>query len=160
MRFNATPPDTAYLYQGNYGYNYYWADSLSVANEFIPYSSGSILKPVATDIPNPFTYLPTNYVYLPDAAYDGSSVVQLAGTNPLFTNYPLPVTGGYYLGDINAVGNFNFHLQLSSPCIGKGYTGFSPLQLVPTDPMHGVTTYSLPGSDIGCYQANGSGNQH
>ncbi len=160
MRFNATVPDTAYLYAGNYGYNYYWADSLSVANEFIPYSSGSVIKPVATDIPNPFTYLPANYDYLPDAAYNGSSVVQLAGTNPLFTNYPLPVTGGYYLADINAVGNFNFHLQLSSPCIGKGFTGFTPLQLVPTDPMHGVTMFSYPGSDMGCYQADGSGNQH
>ena len=80
--------------------------------------------------------------------------------NPLFTNYPLPVTGGYYLADITAIANFKFTLQPTSPCIGKGYTGFMPLQLVPTSFKYGVTEFTMPGRDIGCYQFDGGGNKH
>jgi hypothetical protein len=80
--------------------------------------------------------------------------------NPQFFNYPLPVTGGYYLSDITAVGNFKFNLKPTSPCIGKGFTGFSPMRRVPVDPVYGVTEYTLPGTDIGAFQFNGTGNQH
>jgi hypothetical protein len=158
LRLSSNVPDTAFLYNGNYGYNYYWADSLSVANQIFPYTPGAVTKPVATDYPNPFTYLPSNYTYVPNVAYDGSKAVQVG--NPLFINYPLPVTGGYYLSDITAIGKFKFNLQSTSPCIGKGYTNFSPLKKVPVDAKYGVTDYSLPGRDIGCYQFNGTGNQH
>lgn len=158
LRLNSNVPDTAYMYNGNYGYNYYWADSLSVANEIFPEATGAVTKPMATDFPNPFTYLPTGYIYVPNVKYDGSKAVQ-AG-NPLFVNYPLPVTGGYYLQDITAIGSFKFALQPNSPCIGKGYAGFSPLQAVPTDAKYGVTEYTKPGTDIGCFQINGYGNQH
>ena len=158
LRLNSNVPDTAYMYDGNYGYNYYWADSLSIANQILPYTPGSVTKPTETDFPRPSTYLPANYVYVPNAAYDGTKAVQVG--NPLFTNYPLPVTGGYYLADITAINNFKFSLQPTSPCIGVGYTGFSPIQIVPTDPIFGVTQFTLPGKDIGCYQINGTGNQH
>ncbi|PZX65673.1 hypothetical protein [Hydrotalea sandarakina] len=158
LRLNTNVPDTAYMYNNNYGYNYYWADSLSVANEIFPEAAGSVTKPVATDFPNPFTYLPANYKYIPNQPYDGSKAVQVG--NPMFVNYPLPVKGGYRLQDITAIGNFNFNLQPTSPCIGKGYTGFSPMAVVPVDPKYGVTTYSMPGRDIGCYQFNGTGNLH
>jgi hypothetical protein len=143
--------DTANLF---YGYNYYWADSLIAANQFYP--TTYITRPQATDFPNPSTYLPTNYTL--GSTYDGTNAVQKG--NPLFTSYPLPVTGGFRLQDMNARGNFKFTLQPSSPCIGKGYTGFQPLQLIPVDPIYGVTDYSQPGVDIGCYQSNGKGNQH
>jgi hypothetical protein len=158
LRLNSDIPDTAYLNAGNYGYNYYWADSLSVANQIFPYTPGAVTKPVATDFPNPFSYLPANYVYVPNTAYDGSKAVQVG--NPQFFNYPLPVTGGYYLSDITAVGNFKFNLKPTSPCIGKGFTGFSPMRRVPVDPVYGVTEYTLPGTDIGAFQFNGAGNQH
>ncbi len=159
-------PDTAFMY-GNYGYNYYWADSLSVANGIIPFGPGSVTKPVSTDVPNMAAFLGASYVYTPlDATYDGTKIVQLAGTNPLFVNYPLPVTGGYYLSDITAIGNFNFNLQPGSPCAGKAYSGFTPILLSSSppfpivDPKYGLTTLTLPGLDIGAYQLNGSGNQH
>ncbi|MFL9484459.1 hypothetical protein ACI6Q2_16880 [Chitinophagaceae bacterium LWZ2-11] len=158
LRLNTNVPDTGYMYKGNYGYNYYWADSLSVANQIIPWTTGAVTKPVTTDFPNPYTYLPANYNYVPDAQYDGTKAVQVG--NPLFTNYPLPVTGGYYLQDITAIGNFKFTLLPTSPCIGKGYTGFTPMMLVPVDAKYGVTEYTLPGQDIGCYQFNGTGNKH
>jgi hypothetical protein len=142
--------DTANL---KYGYNYSYADSLSVANQFYPV--GYITKPQSTDIPAP-TFLPPNYTL--GAAYDGSTLVQQ--NKPLFINYPLPVTGGLRLSDIKSIGNFNFHLQLSSPLIGKGFTGFSPLVVVPLDLIYGATEVTPPGVDLGCFQINGTGNQH
>ncbi|MBC7721467.1 MAG: hypothetical protein H7068_05540 [Pedobacter sp.] len=148
--------DTAYLYNGNYGYNYYWTDSLSGANQIYP--TTYITKPQPNDFPAPSSYLPTNFNYLNNTGYDGASAVQKG--NPLFFNYPLPLTGGYRLQDIVAIGNFKFTLQPNSPCIGKAYTGFTPFQVVATDPIYGVTDFSQPGRDMGCYQSNGTGNQH
>lgn len=156
LRLNTNVPDTSFMYKGNYGYNYYWADSLSVANQIFPYTPGSVTKPVATDFPNPFSYLPANYPYSPNVAYNGQPAVQVG--NPQFFNFPLPVTGGFYLADINAKGDFKFNLKPNSPCIGKGFTNFQPLMKVPVDPVYGVTQYTLPGSDIGCYQISGIGN--
>jgi len=150
--------DTAYLYNGNYGYNYYWADSLSVASEIYP--TTYITKPQATDFPKPSTFLPANFNYLSNTGYAATATAAVQVGNPLFFNYPLPVTGGYRLQDITAIGNFKFTLQPGSPCIAKGYKGFQPLQLIPTDEKYGVTDYTQPGADIGCYQINGSGNQH
>ena len=168
LRLNGTLiPDTSYMY-GNYGYNYYWADNVSIANGFIPFTPISVNKPVPTDIPNMTNLLGPNYVYSPqDAPYDGTSLLQAPGTNPTFVNYPLPTTGGYAVTDITAVGNFNFNLQPGSPCQGKGYFGFTPNLLSSAqppfpivDPKYGLTTLTLPGLDIGAYQLNGSGNQH
>jgi hypothetical protein len=158
LRLSSNIPDTAYLYNHNYGNNFYWADSLVVANQFFPYTPGAVTKPVATDIPNPFTYLPANYSYTPCVAYDGTAAVQ--AFDPKFYNYPLPVTGGYRLQDITAVYNFKFTLNANSPCIGKGYTNFNPLMAVPVDAKYGVTFYPQPGKDIGCFQFDGSGNLH
>jgi hypothetical protein len=148
--------DTAYLYAGHYGYNYYWCDSLSGANQIYPVTY--ITKPQETDFPKPATYLPSGFNYLSNTGYDASGAVQKG--NPLFIGYPLPVTGGYRLQDITAVGNFRFNLQAGSPCIGKGYTGFTPLQLIPENEKYGVTDYTQPGADIGCFQSNGNGNRH
>ena len=115
-------------------------------------------------------FLGPNYVYSPaDAVYDGTSLVQLAGTNPMFVNYPLPTSGGFAITDITAVGPYDFHLQQGSPCQGKGYFGFTPNLLstvIPpfplVDPKYGLTTLSLPGYDIGAYQVTqlNSGNLH
>ena len=98
--------------------------------------------------------------YTPGATYDGSSIVQMG--NPMFINYPLPVTGGIKLRDIATIGNFNFRLQPGSPCRGKGYIGINltPLRKVAEDPIYGVSYYPQPGVDIGCYQFNGFGNNH
>ena len=150
---NTPVADTANLFYGN---NYQYADSLSVANQFFPV--GYITRPRTTDLPLPSSYLPSNYIL--GAVYNGASVVQTG--NPLFINYPLPVTGGFKLRDISAIANFNFRLQASSPCIGKGYTGLNlaPLQKVAIDPVFGVSYYPQPGADLGCYQFNGTGNNH
>jgi len=145
--------DVAHL---SYGYNYQWGDSLSVTNQFYP--TGYITQPMASDIPSITTsakYLPSNYT--PGAVYDGTDVIQKI--NPLFVNFPLP-TSGHPLAQYSAVSTFNFHLQTTSPLIGKGYTAFQPLIVVPQDAVYGLSELTLPGADLGCYQINGTGNHH
>lgn len=149
---NTPVADTANL---DYGYNFQYGDSLSVTNQFYPV--GYITKPKITDIPGP-SFLPANYIL--GAVVDASSVVK--ANNPKFINYPLPIPAGINLRDISTLGNYNFHLQAGSPCIGKGYTGLSlaPLKAVAEDPIYGVTFYPQPGIDLGAFQYNGTGNQH
>lgn len=145
--------DVAHL---SYGNNYQWADSLSVANQFYP--TGYITQPQTTDIPAINTsakYLPAGYTL--GSIYDGTDVVQK--NNPMFTNFPLPTTG-HPLSQYSAVGSYNFHLQASSPLIGKGNTTIAPLITVPLDKIYGLSEATLPGADLGCYQLNGNGNQH
>jgi hypothetical protein len=113
-----------------------------------------------TDLPNPSTYLPQGWNYLNPVvdSYDGTPAVQQL--NPMFVNYPLPVPGGLPLGSITAIGNYNFRLSPGSPLIGKGTTSVKPLIVVPIDPIYGATEVTPPGADLGCYQFNGTGNQH
>ena len=147
--------DTTHL---TYGNNYQWADSLVIADQFFTWG-GVCTKPMPTDIPNPSLYLPANFYY-PDPqqnAYDGTPVVQYE--NPKFLNYPLPVQGEPLFA-YTALGNFDFHLTPGSPLIGKGSTNITPLTVVPIDPIYGATEVTMPGADLGCYQINGSGNQH
>ncbi len=147
--------DTAHLVYGN---NYQWADSLVIADQFFTFG-GVCTKPEPTDLPDPSTYLPANFFYQnpPANAYDGSTVVQKL--NPQFVNYPLPVVG-LPLFSYTSIGSFNFHLQPNSPLIGKGNTTVRPLIVVPLDPVYGATEVTPPGADLGCYQINGTGNQH
>ncbi len=143
--------DTAHL---TYGNNYQYGDSLSVVNQFYPV--GYITVPKATDIPSP-SFLPSNYYLNLGEVYDGSSLVQK--NPPLFINFPLP-TSGQPLAAYSAIGNYNFRLQSASPAIGKGYTNFQPLIVVPMNPIYGLSEATPPGADLGCYQINGRGNQH
>jgi len=153
---NSPIADTANL---QYGYNFYYADSISVASQFIPSKSVStaISKPMETDIPKPSTYLPSSWV-IGDVYTAPASVVGI--NNPQFINAPVPLPAGLMLRDIAVVGNYNFALKSSSPCIGAGFTGFSPRADVIQDLRLGATEITGPGIDIGCYQSNGRGNQH
>lgn len=157
IRIVSSPPaDTLNL---SYGYNYSYGDSLSVVNQFYPTiasGSGGWTRPQPTDIPSYSLFLPASYKY--GDTYDGSSIVQK--NNPLFNNFPLPVPNNIPLAGIQAVSNYDFRLQVNSPALGKGYTGFSPLALIPVNPTYGVTEITPPGKDIGAFQFNGSGNQH
>jgi hypothetical protein len=143
--------NTADTTDSQYGYTYNYADSLSVADMF--YSVGDATHPQTTDIPTPSTYLPAGYTE--GAAYSGAAVVSVG--NPQFKNFTLP---NYQYQEIDYASGFDFHLTASSPAIGKGYTGFGPLGVVPVDPNYGATAITPPGSDMGAYQSNGTGNQH
>lgn len=157
LRIVATPiADTANI---KYGYNWYYADSLNVASQFIPSLSVStaISQPQETDIPKPSTYLPQGWK-VGDVYTAPTSL--LGANNPQFINAPVPMPAGLLLRDIAVVGNYNFALKPTSPCIGAGYTGFSPRADIPVDARYGATEITPPGKDIGAYQSNGRGNQH
>lgn len=148
--------DTANI---KYGYNYTYTDSASVANQIYPSLSVStaITKAQLTDIPVPSTFLPSGWK--PGDVYTANAVI-LGANNPQFINAPVPLPAGYKLRDVATVGTSNFALKLTSPCVGKGFTGFAPRGDVPVDPKFGVTELTRPGRDIGAYQIDGSGNHH
>jgi len=147
--------DTSNLF---YGYNYTYADSQSVADNIYPSMKVSvcITKAMPTDIPNP-SFLPAGWK--PGDTYTAPASL-LGANNPQFINGPVPMPAGYNLRDIATVGNYNFGLKPTSPCIGKGYTGFTARRDVPVDPVYGATEITPPGKDIGAFQSNGTGNQH
>lgn len=143
--------NTADTTDSKYGNTYNYGDSLSVVNQF--YSVGDATHPQTTDIPVPSTYLPAGY--LEGAAYNGASVISVG--NPEFKNFALP---NYQYQEYDYASGFDFHLTSSSPAIGKGYTAFAALGVVKLDPDYGATAITQPGADMGCYQSNGTGNQH
>lgn len=148
---NNPAADTAHL---TYSNNYQYADSLVIANNF--FTSGTVCtRPQPTDLPNPASYLPANFDYT-NPKYDGTPVVQKL--NPMFVNYPLP--SPYSPWGLTSIGSYNFHIQPGSPLAGKGYTGVHPLVVVPLDAVYGASEVTPPGVDLGCFQINGSGNQH
>lgn len=144
-----------FIQQTAYGHNLYYADAAALANQFVPtnVAQAVVTHPQATDIPNLAAFLGASYAF--GKQYDGSSLV--GQNNPMFVNYTLP--------NLNyqtqcSVDGFDFHLQSSSPAIGKGYQGFSVNTNVPVDANFGLTAAVAPGKDLGAYQADGSGNQH
>ncbi len=153
---NLTIADTANI---RYGNNYNYGDAAEITSQFYP--TNCLAKPQPTDIPLPSTFLPDTYK--PGDAYDGTS---LAGKNdPLFVNYPLPISYGTaavpaVLGTISFVGNYDFHLKPASPCLGKGTTNFSISKAVTKLGAYGATEITLPGTDMGAYQSNGTGLQN
>lgn len=140
--------------QTAYGYNLMYGDD-SLPNQFVPTSVAQpvITRPQSTDIPDMKTFLGTSYVY--GTSYNGAS---LAGKNdPKFVNYPLP---NHNYTTQASIDGYDFHLATGSPAIGKGFSGFSPINNVPVDPNFGSSGITAPGKDLGCYQTDGSGNQH
>ena len=142
--------DTANL-KGGYNYNY--VDSLKIANEIYP--TGFSTKPHQNDIPTPSSFLPVNYK--PGQVYDGTAAV--GKNNPEFINFPLPQLNKR-MGDVSFTGTFNFRLKPTSPAIGKGFTGFMPLSVVPVSATFGATVITPPNKDIGAYPSDNTGNKH
>jgi hypothetical protein len=135
------------------GYNYNYVDSVKIANEIYPV--GFSTKPHPNDIPTPSSFLPANYK--PGQVYDGTAAV--GKNNPEFLNFPLPQPNKR-MGDVSFVGTFNFRLKPTSPAIGKGFTGFSPLTVVPVSANFGATAITPPNKDIGAYPSDNTGNKH
>ena len=138
-----------------YGYNYFYGDSLSVVNQFVPtnIAQAVVTHPQATDIPNMASFLGASYTF--GMQYDGTTLV--GKNSPQFVNYPLP---NYNFKTQASVDGYDFRLQSTSPAIGKGYLSFSPIINVPVDANFGSSGITGPGKDIGCYQRDGTGNQH
>lgn len=145
---------TADTINTSYGYNYYYADSQAVANNIYPV--GDVTKPQYTDIPDIKVLIPNLATYKLGSAYTAPASI-LGANNPLFVNFTLPQQ---HYQQIAYVSGFNLRLTAASPAGGKGRTSFSPLAVVPINQNYGATEITVPGSDIGCYQINGTGNQH
>jgi len=144
-----------------YGYNYYYGDNATITGQFVPDNRAQavVTHPQATDIPNLATFLGSSYTL--GATYDGSSLV--GKNNPMFVNYPLPAANNFWITQCS-VDSYNFRLQSGSPAIGKGTTDASKVAPItagiPVDPNFGATQITAPGKDMGCYQTDGTGNQH
>ena len=150
-----------------YGNNLYYNDAVAQANQIYPLESGTgvptgtnadIPSFVALGITIGGTYPPTTTGIV--TAYDATKAVQAAGTNPLFKTFTLPIVAGSKPADIAYATGFDFHLQTGSPAIGKGSTGFTPLQVVPVHPNFGATEITPPNKDLGAYSSDGTGNKH
>ncbi len=141
--------------QTAYGNNFFYVDAVNLANQIVPtnVAQAVVTHPQASDIPNMAAFLGASYTF--GMQYDGTSLV--GQNNPLFVNYPLPNTG--YQTQCSVDG-FDFHLKSGSPAIGKGTQAFAAISNVPVDPNFGSSGITGPGKDIGCYQTDGSGNQH
>jgi len=142
-----------------YGYNFFYADAVAQADQFVPTDVAQpvVTHPQATDIPNMASFLGASYTF--GQTYDGTSLV--GKNNPMFVNYPLPVSNNFWITQCS-VDSYDFHLQAGSPAVGKGTTtAFQPITTgILVDPNFGSSGITLPGKDIGCYQRDGSGNQH
>ncbi|MBN9384077.1 MAG: hypothetical protein J0H74_25225 [Chitinophagaceae bacterium] len=148
--------DGAGIQQTAYGHNFFYADDVSLANQFVPtkVAQAVVTTPQSTDIPNMAAFLGASYTF--GAQYDGTSLV--GQNNPQFVNYPLPNMNYQTQASVDG---FDFHLKSTSPAVGKGTTSFTAFtNIVPVDPNFGSSGITGPGKDIGCYQIDGSGNQH
>jgi hypothetical protein len=133
----ATPAaDTANI---KYGYTYNYGDEVAITQQFLP--AGFISAQQAGDV-------------------NGGNNTVPGANNPMFVNYPLPLPATTNFNEANYVGSYNFHLQSTSPAIGKAFTGFAPYAVVKIDPVFGATEITPPGKDFGAFQSNGTGNQH
>ncbi len=154
-----------------YGNTFNYSDSIAGVNQFYPVTpdtsnmmrtgagvpvSGLWTRPQANDIPNIMSMISANYY--PGAPYANAAINALVGqNNPLFVKFPLPEAATP--SSIAYASGYDFHLQSNSPAIGKGYTAFRAIASVPVGGDFGANI-TQPGSDIGAYQSNGSGNMH
>ncbi|PUZ29684.1 hypothetical protein DCC81_09665 [Chitinophaga parva] len=128
--------DTANI---RYGNTYNYGDNTGITSQFLP--AGYITQQQATDI-------------------NGGNNTVPGANNPLFVNYPLPVSAGFDFITASFLGSYNFHLRPGSPAAGKGFTGFSPNAAVKVDAVYGATGIMAPGKDIGAFQLDNTGNPY
>jgi len=140
----------------HYGYNLSYGDTILVVNSIYPPTH--IAHPSANDIPNPATFYPGFPASLNlGQVYDAPQLV--GKNNPNFANYPLPVQGVISLN--NFQGSYDFHLSANSPAIGKGFTGFTPLDATAAVSNSFLkATVTAPNFDLGAFSTNGQGNLH
>ena len=175
---NSIPmPDTTNTIYTN---NYIYADSLLEVDQFFPVVAGTWTRPNAYVMPTAAQLnLPAGF-YSPSSSVNGGDDLSynapglVAANNPMFANFPLPEPVVHSLADISSIAtgvsttgsNYDFHLKPGSPAVGAGYTAFTPFQNITNAVRNDISNPALmpvitpAGSDIGCYQMNGNGNQH
>ncbi|MHB8206623.1 hypothetical protein [Mucilaginibacter sp.] len=142
-------------------FNFFYGDNAAITGQFVPTNVAQpvVTHPQANGIPNMAAYLGASYTF--GFVYDGTSLV--GQNNPMFVNYPLPAPAGFWVTQAS-VDSYNFRLQAGSPAIGKGTLTSTTYPFItagiPIDPNFGSSGITPPGVDMGCYQSNGTGNQH
>jgi hypothetical protein len=152
------------------GNNLTYGDTTNVLDQIYP--TGKFLFAPSTDIPNPANWYPgysngASTITTTVLGLSYSAPTSLVGmNNPQFFNYSLPITtvNGSFREAFkqgNYVGSYDFRLKSTSPAIGKGYTGFTPLNATSaiTNPAFKATV-TPPNKDLGAFPTDGSGNQH
>jgi hypothetical protein len=149
------PHNGDFIARTAYGYNWNYVDNAAQAGQIVPtnVAQAVVTWPQATDMPDMKTFLGAGYTF--GMQYNGAALVGL--NNPQFVNYPLPNMNFQTQASVDG---YDFHLKTGSPALGKGNTSFTIPVNVPVDANFGATAAVKPGKDIGCYQADGSGNQH
>jgi hypothetical protein len=117
-----------------YGNNFHYATYESFVTEMIPVGSLAVKK--NTDI-----------------------MGAAKANNPGFVNYNVDqFTENDYRSAqpkiLNTIGSFDFRLTSNSMAKGKGNTAFTPVLTSLTN-----ASIELPGTDLGCFQSNGTGNK-
>lgn len=142
----------------HYGNNLSYGDSEAIVNEFYPTSHAT--EPQTTDIPNPSTFypgFPSSYTL--GQVYTAPALV--GQNNPKFVNFPLPVANIANASLYNFQGSYDFHLNSTSPAIGKGYTSFAAVNATSSlTNQYLKANVTPPSVDLGAFPSNGSGNQH
>ena len=153
--------DTAHTY---YDYQYYYGQSDSIVLGFYPNYLGGIAVPKPHDVAGPTGANDPMFVNY------NVNLIDFNSFHP-FEPQPDNVEPPYMnLVAADASHVWNFRLKPGSPCIGKGTT------TVPADAQAGGVQIPMPnnvpiggdfgadqqglGADMGCYQSDGSGNQH
>jgi hypothetical protein len=129
-----------------YDNQYYYGNAAVINAQFYPSTGVAVAKP------NDLKSTTTGATKPQFAAYDVDGFNYAATTIPMgFTAMPALLT---------QVGTSDFRLLPASPAINKGKTDFTPLNAVVNKTGTYGATISLPGKDIGAYQADNSGNLH
>ena len=142
-------------------YNFFYGDNAAITGQFVPTNIAQpvVTHPQAHGTPNMAAFLGASYTF--GLIYDGTPLV--GKNNPMFVNYPLPAANGFWITQCS-VDNYNFHLAAGSPAIGAGTTDATKITPITAgilvDPNFGASEVTAPGKDMGCYQSNGTGNQH
>lgn len=76
-----------------------------------------------------------------------------------YTQFQTPITANDMTPVTVMVGTSSFRLKAGSPALGKGKTDFQPYATVTTTGNY-APVITPPGTDLGAYQYDGSGNQH
>jgi hypothetical protein len=129
-----------------YDNQYYYASSTNISSQFYPATGVATIK-----------------------TGDIQSATAMAN-NPQFANYNVnafdyasatfPMGIAAMPSILTNIGTSDFRIAPASPAINKGKTSITPIGAVANNGGTYGANISMPGKDIGAYQADNSGNQH
>lgn len=132
-----------------YGNTLYFGNAISIVNEFLAITPGSVSKFQSSDIVNS-----TN------AKQNDPSFVNYDLNKYDLSAWTFPISATAQADDFLKQGTWDFHLKTTSPAVGKGKIDFSAMSVAVVTNSAFAPAVLNPGKDLGAYQADGSGNKH